>query len=102
MNHSFNEWFSFIQKATPKEAWQDKTDYRELHSAFPELVGEADAGWFYRHVHSAAGIILGNPKAVHKQYAEHAETIQGKFDEEWQRKVSQFRTGIFSLSTKSA
>lgn len=90
------------KKATSKEAWQDKTDYRELHEVFPDLVDENGAGWFYRHVHSVARIILDNPKVVRKQYAEHAQTIEMKFDAEWRKKVSQFQTGIFSLTTKGA
>lgn len=90
------------KKATPKEAWQNRTDFRDLHERFPELVDEHGAGWFYRHVHSVAGFVLAHPDSVRKGYTEYAEAIQRKFDKMWRDKVLQFQTPIFSLNTKGA
>ena len=90
------------KKATPRQAWQNKTDFRELHERFPELVDENGAGWFYRHVHGVAEFVLAHPDAVRRGYAEYAEAIQRKFDKTWRDKVLQFQTPIFSLNTKGA
>lgn len=90
------------KNATPKKEWQYKTDFRELHGDFPELVDENGAGWFYRHVHSVARFVLENPDAVRKGYTEYAEAIERKFDKMWRNKVLQFQTPIFDLNTKGA
>lgn len=90
------------KKATPKEAWQNKTDFRHLHDTFPELVDENGAGWFYRHVHGVAEFVFAHPDTVRKGYAEYAQAIQNKFDKMWRDKVLQFQTPIFSLNTKGA
>jgi hypothetical protein len=90
------------KNATPKEEWQNRTDFRGLHENFPELVDENGAGWFYRHVHSVAKFVLDHPDAVRKGYTEYAEAIQRKFDKMWRDKVLQFQTPIFSLNTKGA
>jgi len=90
------------KNATPKEEWQNRTDFWGLHKDFPELVDENGAGWFYRHVHSVARFVLDHPDAVRKGYAKYAETIQSKFDKMWRDKVLQFQTPIFSLATKGA
>ena len=90
------------KNATPKEEWQNLTDFRGLHEEFPELVDENGAGWFYRHVHNVAQFVLDHPDAVRKGYTEYAEAIQSKFDDMWRDKVLQFQTPIFSLSIKGA
>ena len=38
------------KNAQPKKTGQSETDYRVLHTVFPELVDDKGAGWFYRHV----------------------------------------------------
>ena len=97
-------WCSIPERknATPKEEWQNLTDFRGLHEEFPELVDANGAGWFYRHVHSVAQFVLDHPDAVRKGYTEYAEAIQSKFDNMWWDKVLQFQTPIFSLNTKGA
>ena len=90
------------KNATPKEEWQNLTDFRGLHEEFPELVDANGAGWFYRHVHRVAQFVLDHPDAVRKGYMEYAEAIQSKFDDMWRDKVLQFQTPIFSLSIKGA
>jgi len=90
------------KNATPREVWQSKSDFRELHKAFPELVDENGGGWFYRHVHRVAEFVLQNPDSVRKGYAEQAKVIQDKFDKMWRDKVVQFQVSIFTLTTKGA
>ena len=90
------------KNATPKEAWQSKSDFRELHEVYPELVDENGGGWFYRHVHRVAEFVLQNPDAVRKGYAEQALAIRDKFDKMWRDKVVQFQVPIFTLTTKGA
>ena len=90
------------KNATPKEAWQSRSDFRELHEAYPVLVDEYGGGWFYRHVHRVAEFVLQNPDAVRKGYAEQARAIQDKFDKMWRDKVVQFQVPIFTLTTKGA
>ncbi len=90
------------KNTTPGKEWQSRTDFRELCEAFPELVDENGAGWFYRHVHSVARFVLDHPDQVRKGYSEYAEAIQSKFDKMWRDKVVQFQIPIFSLTTKGA
>lgn len=90
------------KNATPREEWQSKTDFRELHEEFPELVDRNGRGWFCRHVHGAAKFVLDHPDAVRKGYTEYAEAIRSKFDKMWRDKVVQFQVPIFSLTTKGA
>jgi hypothetical protein len=90
------------KNATPREVWQSKSDFRELHEAFPELVDKDGGGWFHRHVHHVAEFVLQNPDSVRKGYAEQAKVIQDKFDKMWRDKVVQFQVGIFTLTTKGA
>lgn len=87
------------KNATPKEEWQYRTDFRELHRDFPELVDTNGAGWFYRHVHNVAEFILCNPGKVRKGYEKDAFVIQQRFDRAWRNKVKQYQTPIFSPTT---
>lgn len=97
-------WCSIPERknATPKEEWQNLTDFRGLNEEFPELVDANGAGWFYRHVHSVAQFVLDHPDAVRKGYTKYAEAIRSKFDNMWRDKVLQFQTPIFSLRIKGA
>lgn len=88
--------------ATPKETWQFKTDFRDLHLEFPGLVDEDGAGWFCRHVHSVAGVIRENPEKVRKTALDKAVVIEKKFDTAWRNKVLQFQAAIFSPQTRGA
>ena len=54
------------KKATPKEEWQDRTDFREYSGEFPALVDENGGGCFYRHVHGIIDFVRDNPALVEK------------------------------------
>lgn len=90
------------KKASPKEDWKFKSDFRELHGEFPELVDEDGAGWFCRHVHNIAQFMKNNPNAVSKTAYGKADIIDKEFDAAWRRKVVQFQVPIFSQGTNGA
>ena len=85
-----------------REEWKFKSDFRELHKEFPELVTKDGQGWFYRHVHGVADYILNNPDKTSKSAYENAVSIKNGFDREWRNKVIQFQIPIFSENTKGA
>ncbi len=90
------------KKASQKEDWQFKTDFRNLHDAFPELVDKNGCGWYYRHVYNVLDFIRNNPDKVMKVALNHCEGIQKGFDNEWRKKVLQFQVPLFAINTKGA
>ena len=97
-------WCSIPDKKenATSEEWQYKSDFRELHEEFPELVTEDGQGWFYRHVHGIADYILSNPNKTSKGAYDNALAIESGFDKKWRNKVIQFQIPIFSEKTKGA
>lgn len=87
------------KKAVPKVGRQFRSDFRDLHGEFPDLVDETGGGWFYRHVHAVERFILQNPDAVRKNMAEKAAALR-RFDEAWRKKVIQYQIPIFSPDTE--
>ena len=61
-------WCSIPDKknATPRAEWQFKTDFRELHDAFPELVDKGGCGWYVRHLRGIVNFINANRDKVGK------------------------------------
>ena len=94
--------FPTAKKATPKEEWQYRTDFREYSGEFPALVDENGGGWFYRHVHGIIDFVKDNPTLVSKTAQNNCEALANGFDKEWRNKVKQFQTPISSRSTKGA
>ena len=97
-------WCSIPDKKenATREEWQYKSDFRELHEEFPELVTEDGQGWFYRHVHGIVDYILSNPNKTSKGAYDNALAIKSGFDKKWRNKVIQFQIPIFSETTKGA
>ena len=91
-----------IKKATPKKEWQYKTEFKNLHNEFPELVDENGFGWFYNHVKSVAEFIKNNPDRVNKSVYNKVDLLDSKFDTAWRKKVRQFQVPLFSPQTKGA
>lgn len=87
------------EKASPKEDWQFKSDFRKLHGEFPELVDENGVGWFCRHVHNIARFMKENPDKVNKSAHGKADMIDKEFDEAWRKKVVQFQVPFFAQGT---
>ena len=94
-------WCSIPDKknTTPKAEWQLKTDFRELHDAFPELVDKDGCGWYIRHLRGIADFINTNRDKVGKSTHKIADNIE-KLEDAWRKKVIQFQIPIFSEGTK--
>ena len=88
------------KKATPKEEWQYKTDFRELHEEFPELVDKNGKGWLHRHAHGVEKFILKNAENIDSRKIPQAEKIRKNFDGRWRTKVEQLQNFIFNSNTK--
>ena len=94
-------WCSIPEKknAAPRAEWQFKTDFRELHDAFPELVDENGCGWYIRHLRGIADFINANRDKVGKSTHKLADNI-GKLEDAWRKKVIQYQIPIFLTGTK--
>ena len=94
-------WCSIPDKknATPRAEWQFKTDFRELHDAFPELMDENGCGWYIRHLRGIADFINANRDKVGKTTHKLADNME-KLEDAWRKKVIQFQIPIFSEGTK--
>ena len=94
-------WCSIPDKknATPRAEWQFKTDFRELHGSFPELVDESGCGWYIRHLRGIADFINANRDKVGKTTHKLADNIE-RLEDAWRKKVIQFQIPIFSEGTK--
>ena len=85
--------------AAPRAEWQFRTDFRELHSEFPELVDEDGCGWYIRHLHGIANFIHSNRDKVGKSTYKIADNME-KLEDAWRKKIIQFQIPIFSEGTK--
>ena len=94
-------WCSIPDKknATPRAEWQFRTDFRELHGAFPELVDESGCGWYIRHLRGIADFINANRDKVGKSTHKLADNRE-KLEDAWRKKVIQYQIPIFSEGTK--
>lgn len=97
-------WCSIPDKKTaaPKEEWQFRTDFSDLHEEFPELVDKKGHGWFYRHVHKIERLITKNSDMMSKTTLSKAEPLKKRFDSAWRDKVKQFQISLYSPETKGA
>lgn len=94
-------WCSIPEKknAAPRAEWQFKTDFRELHGAFHELVDANGCGWYIRHLRGIADFINANRDKVGKSTHKLADNME-KLEDAWRKKVIQFQIPIFSEGTK--
>ena len=90
------------KKSSPKEDWRYKTDFKDLHDTFPELVDENGCGWYYRHIYNVLKFIRNNPEKVMKTALNHCDGVRKGFDNKWRKKVLQFQVPLFALNTKGA
>lgn len=94
-------WCSIPDKknTTLKEDWQFKSDFRELHDEFPDLVDKQGRGWFYRHAHAVSDFVLNNPDKVSATTEKPAKIIRNSWDEYWRKRVVKFQIPLFSQNT---
>ena len=99
--HFLCAWSSIPDKknATPRAEWQFRTDFRELHDAFPELVDKDGCGWYVRHLRGIADFVNSNRDKVGKTTHKLADNME-KLENAWRKKVIQFQIPIFSEGTK--
>ena len=90
------------KKTRPEKDGQSETCYAVLHEAFPELVDETGAGWFYRHVKNILRFAEEHPEALSKASAENCETLKNGFENAWRDKLMQYQVPLFSPSSKGA
>ena len=88
------------KKATPREAWQFGSDFRNLHSEFHGLVDENGSGWFHRHVHRVVAFVRENPGKVSSSAQKKCAAIEKGFDRAWRDKVIQMQIPLFAPTTK--
>lgn len=95
-------WCSIPDKknAKPKEDWQFKSDFRELHDEFPNFVDKQGGGWFYRHAHRVADFIINNPDKVYHGSDKQANIINSSWDDNWRKRVVKFQIPLFSQNTE--
>lgn len=95
-------WCSIPDKKNtkPKEDWQYKSDFRELHDEFPSLVDKQGGGWFYRHAHTVADFIINNLDKVYHGADKQADIINSSWDDNWRKKVVKFQIPLFSQNTE--
>ena len=90
------------KNAQPKKTGQSETDYRVLHTDFPELVDDKGSGWFYRHVRNVEKFVLKNSDNVSKAAVQSCEALKKGFQTEWRKKLMQYQVPLFSVNTKGA
>ena len=95
-------WCSIPDKKNtkPKEDWQYKSDFRELHDELPSLVDKQGGGWFYRHAHTVADFIINNLDKVYHGADKQADIINSSWDDNWRKKVVKFQIPLFSQNTE--
>lgn len=101
---AISAWCSIPDKdiTKEKEDWRFRTDFREYHCEFPELVSENGEGWFYRHFHNAMNFVKNNPDKFTVKEIEKYALMDKNFDTAWRKKVTQMQYGTYDLNTKGA
>lgn len=101
---AISAWCSIPDKdiTKEKEDWRFRTDFREYHNEFPELVSENGEGWFYRHFHNAMNFVKNNPDKFTAKEVEKYSLMNKNFDNTWRKKVTQMQYGTYDLNTKGA
>lgn len=101
---AISAWCSIPDKDVTKEKedWRFRTDFREYHNEFPELVSENGEGWFYRHFHNAMNFVKNNPDIFTDKEYEKYTLMDKNFDTAWRDKVTRMHFCTYYLKTKGA
>lgn len=101
---AISAWCSIPDKdiTKEKEDWRFRTDFREYHNEFPELVSENGEGWFYRHFHNAMNFAISNPEKFAAKEIDKYIIMDKKFDTAWRDKVTRMHFSTYYLKTKGA
>ena len=101
---AISAWCSIPDKdnSKEKEDWRFRTDFREYHNEFPELVSENGEGWFYSHFHNAMNFVKNNPDKFTVKEHEKYMIMDKNFDTAWRDKVTRMHFSTYYLKTKGA
>ncbi len=73
-----------------------KTNFKEYHGEFPELVDEKGAGWYYRHVKNIIRTVKKYPDRISKPNISNAQKLSESFTANWKKKVRQYNIPAYS------
>lgn len=101
---AISAWCSIPDKdiTKEKEDWRFRTDFREYHKEFPELVSEKGEGWFYKHFHNAMKFVQNNTDKFTAKEIEKYSLMDKNFDTAWRDKVTRMHFSTYYLKTKGA
>ena len=101
---AISAWCSIPDKdvTKEKEEWRFRTDFREYHNEFPELVSENGEGWFYRHFHNVMNFVQNNTDKFTAKEVEKYSLMDKKFDAAWRDKVTRMHFRTYYMKTKGA
>ena len=90
------------EEGAEHQPWNHRTDFRELHADFPDLVDADGYGWFCRHFCAAMTFAISNPDLVRSGYPEKATDTLAKFPQDWRNKVIGAHYSVLDPSTKAS
>lgn len=101
---AISAWCSIPDKDSSKEKedWRFRTDFREYHNEFPELVNKNGEGWFYKHFHNAMNFAISNPEKFTAKELEKYSLMDKNFDTAWRDKITRMHFSTYYLKTKGA
>lgn len=101
---AISAWCSIPDKdiTKEKEDWRFRTDFREYHNEFPELVSENGECWFYRLFQNAMNFFKNNPDNFTAKEIEKYSLMDKNFDTAWRDKVTRMHFSTYYLKTKGA
>lgn len=101
-DHAQNALKAWCSIPDSKGTSDPPVDFRKLHGAFPELVNEKGAGWFYRHEKNVVKFIRRNSERVKKADLDRSAVISKTFTASWKKKVRQLQVPVFAPNTRGS
>ena len=90
------------KNAKPKEDWQFISDFRDLHSEFPELVDKNGNAWLYRHTRNIAVFAKANPNKMKEAAYLKCLAMEKGFANAWRKKVIAIQVPLYAQNTKAS
>lgn len=102
-HHAMCAWCSIPDdEDMQRQSWSHRTDFRELHEEFPDLVDAEGRGWFYRHYCAVMDFAANNEQLVRKTYADKAPVLKAEFPNRWRNKIIAAQYPILSKNTDAS
>lgn len=95
-------WCSIPERKYDSKAFDGKfkTDFRNLHSEFPDIVDEDGKGWYYRYMEKLSAFIKSHQNQVNKCIHFIPEHFND-WKKEWKNKVIHYQTSLYANTTQS-